>query len=145
MEPQRGADGVLMFAMPMADRLLPGIAAEDIGKCAYGIFKRGSEFIDKTVGIAGEHLTGKQMATVFSRVLGEQVVYQDIDPETYRALGFPGADDLGNMFQFKRDFNDEFCRARSIELSRSLNPDLLTFDAWLAKNKERIPIGKAAT
>jgi uncharacterized protein YbjT (DUF2867 family) len=145
MEPQRGADGVLMFAMPMADRLLPGIAAEDIGKCAYGIFKRGSEFIDKTVGIAGEHLTGKQMATVFSRVLGEQVVYQDIDPETYRALGFPGADDLGNMFQFKRDFNDEFCRARSIELSRSLNPELLTFDAWLAKNKERMPIGKVAT
>ena len=145
MEPQRGADGVLTFAMPMAEKLLPGIAAEDIGKCAYGIFKRGPEYVGKTVGIAGEHLTGKQMAAAFSKALGEKVVYQDVDPDTYRAFGFPGADDLGNMFQFKRDFNDEFCRARSIELSRSLNPDLLTFDAWLAKNKERIPIGKAAT
>ena len=144
MQPQRGDDGVLMFAMPMADKLLPGIAAEDIGKCAYGILQRGPEYIGKTVGIAGEHLTGKQMATAFSRALGEKVVYQDVDPETYRAFGFPGADDLGNMFQFKRDFNDEFCRARSIELSRSLNPELLDFEAWLARNKERIPIDKAA-
>jgi uncharacterized protein YbjT (DUF2867 family) len=144
MQPQRGADGVLMFAMPMADKPLSGIAAEDIGKCAYGLFQRGSEYIGKTVGIAGEHLTGKQMAAAFSKALGEKVVYQDVDPETYRGLGFPGADDLGNMFQFKRDFNDEFCRARSVELSRSLNPELLTFDAWLEKNKDRIPIGKSA-
>lgn len=145
MEPKRGADGVLAFAMPMGDKLLPGIAAADIGKCAFGIFERGPEYIGKTVGIAGEHLTGKQMAVAFSRALGEEVVYQEVDPDTYRAFGFPGADDLGNMFQFYRDFNEEFCRARSIEVSRSLNPELMNFDAWLAKNKKRIPIDQSAT
>jgi len=140
MEPKRGADGVLSFAMPMADKLLPGIAAADIGKCAFGIFQRGPEYIGRTVGIAGEFLTGEQMAAAFSRALGEQVVYQDVDPDTYRAFGFPGADDLGNMFQFKRDLNEEFCRARSVELSRTLNPELMDFDAWLAENKKRIPV-----
>jgi uncharacterized protein YbjT (DUF2867 family) len=140
MEPKRGADGVLTITMPMADKPLPGIAAADIGKCAFGVFQRGPEYIGKTVGIAGEHLTGKQMAASFSNALGETVVYQDVDPDTYRAFGFQGADDLGNMFQFKRDFNDEFCRARSVKVARSLNPELMDFDAWLAGNKKQIPI-----
>src|SRR5688572_14508803 len=60
--PQKGPDGTLALTYPMGDKKLPGIASEDIGKAAYGIFKRGKEFIGKTVGVAGEHLTGKQMA-----------------------------------------------------------------------------------
>lgn len=141
-EPKRGADGTLEFVLPMADKPLPGIASADIGKCALGIFRRGAEFVGKTVGIAGEHLTGEQMAASLSKALGEPVRYLAIEPEVYRALGFPGAEDLGNMYQFKRDFNDYFCGARSLEVSRSLNPELMSFDAWLAKNKDRIPIDK---
>src|SRR5205085_2842480 len=51
MGPKKGPDGKLVFSLPMGDRKLPGIAAEDIGKCAYGIFRKGSEYIGKTVGI----------------------------------------------------------------------------------------------
>ncbi|RJQ75532.1 MAG: NmrA/HSCARG family protein [Desulfobacteraceae bacterium] len=140
MGPKKGPDGKLAITMPMADKKLPGIAAEDIGKCAYGIFKRGREFIGQTVGIAGEFLTGAQMAAALTRALGRQVNYNAIEPEVFRDLGFPGAEDLGNMFQFKRDFEPIFCGARSIELSRSLNPELQTFEDWLARNKELIPI-----
>ncbi|MBI5897468.1 MAG: NmrA/HSCARG family protein [Desulfobacterales bacterium] len=140
MGPQKGPDGKLAITMPMADKRLPGIAAEDIGKCAYGIFKRGREFIGRTVGIAGEFLTGAQMATALTRALGRPVQYNAIAPEAFRGLGFPGAEDLGNMFQFKRDFESIFCGARSIELSRSLNPALQDFEAWLARNKAQIPI-----
>ena len=57
---------------------------------------------------AGEHITGADMAAAFSRTLGQQVEYVAMDPAAYRALGFPGADDLGNMFQFYRDFNSDF-------------------------------------
>ncbi len=53
--PKKGPDGKLAFTLPMGDKKLPGIAAEDIGKCALGIFKKGREYIGKTVGIAGEH------------------------------------------------------------------------------------------
>jgi uncharacterized protein YbjT (DUF2867 family) len=142
--PKRGADGKLALVMPMGDKKLPGIASEDIGKCAHGIFKRGREFIGKTVGIAGEHLTGAEMAAKLSHALGEEVAYHDVPPEVYRSFGFPGADDLGNMFQFKRDFNEYFCGARSVEFSRSLNPELQTFEQWLSRNGEKIPI-EAAT
>jgi uncharacterized protein YbjT (DUF2867 family) len=131
MGPKPGPDGVLAITFPMGDRKLPGIAAEDIGKCAYGIFNRGREFIGKTVGIAGEHLSGAEMAAAFTRVLGQEVRYNDVPPEVYRGLGFPGADDLGNMFQFKRDFNDQFRAARSVEFSRQLNPSLQSFAQWL--------------
>ena len=138
--PKKGPDGKLAITFPMDDKKLPGIAAEDIGKCAYGIFKRGPEFIGKTVGIAGEHLTGAQMAAAFTKALGQEVRYNAVTPDEYRSFGFPGADDLGNMFQFKRDFNDYFCGARNPDFARSLNPVLQTFDAWLARNKSRIPL-----
>ncbi len=140
MGPKKGADGQLAITFPMGDRKLPGIAAEDIGRCAYGVFKRGQEYVGKTVGIAGEHLTGAQMAAALSRTLGQEVRYNDVPPEVYRGFGFPGAEDLGNMFQFKRDFEQMFCAARNLDVSRALNPALQTFDAWLSANKSRIPL-----
>jgi uncharacterized protein YbjT (DUF2867 family) len=141
MGPKKGTNGHLTITLPMGDKKLPGIAAEDIGRCAYGIFKKGREFIGKTVGIAGGHLTGAQMATSFGRVLRQEVRYNAVTPEAYRGFGFPGAEDLGNMFQFKRDFEKDFCGARSLEFSRALNPALQDFDAWLDRNKSRIPLG----
>jgi uncharacterized protein YbjT (DUF2867 family) len=141
MGPKKGPDGKLAITLPMGDKKLPGIAAEDIGRCAYGIFKRGHEFISKTVGIAGEHLTGAQMAAALTKALGQEVRYNDVPPEVYRSFGFPGAEDLGNMFQFKRDFNEYFCGVRNLEVSRALNPALQSFDTWLAQNKARIPLG----
>jgi uncharacterized protein YbjT (DUF2867 family) len=138
--PKRGPDGVLALTLPMGDRKLPGMVSEDIGRCAFGIFKRGGDSIGRTIGIAGEHLTGAQMAAALTRALDEEVRYNDVPADVYRGLGFPGADDLGNMFQFKRDFNDYFCGARDIDEARALNPALETFDQWLARNRGRIPL-----
>jgi uncharacterized protein YbjT (DUF2867 family) len=140
MGPKKGPDGKLAITFPMGDKKLPGIAAEDIGKCAYGIFKKGDEFIGKTVGIAGEHLTGTQMAAALTQAIGREVCYNDVPPDVYRALDFSGADDLGNMFQFKRDFQEYYCGVRNVNFARTLNPELQTFNEWLAKNKDRIPI-----
>jgi uncharacterized protein YbjT (DUF2867 family) len=139
--PQRGEDGVLAVTFPMGDKKLPSIAVEDIGKFAYGIFKAGDEFIGATVGVAGEHLTGAEIATSLTKALGEEVRYNDVPADVYRSFGFPGADDVGNMFQFKRDCNDDYCGARSLEVSRRLNPELQTLDTWLTNNVSRIPIG----
>jgi len=136
--PQRGPDGKLAITFPMDDKKLPCIAAEDIGKCSYGIFKRGNELIGKTVGIAGEHLTGAEMAAGFTELMDQEVRYNAVSPETYRGLGFPGADDLGNMFQFKRDFNEYFCGVRDVTFSKSLNPELQDFKTWLKNNKNAI-------
>ena len=140
MGPKKGPDGTLAITLPMGNAKLPGIAAEDIGRCAYGIFKKGPEMAGKTVAIAGDHLTGGEMAAAFTKAIGQKVVYNDVPPATYRGFGFPGADDLGNMFQFKRDFNDYFTKVRDLGKSRELNPKLQSFDQWLAKNKGRVPL-----
>lgn len=140
MGPRKGADGKLVFALPMGSKKLPGIAAEDIGRCAYGVFKAGDKYVGKSIGVAGEHPTGAQMAASLGRALGQPVGYYAMPFDDYRKLGFPGADDLGNMFQYKHDFEADFCAARSVEFSRSLNPALQDFDAWLTANKARIAI-----
>ena len=138
MGPTRGADGKLAITFPMGNAPLPGIAAEDIGRCAYGIFQRREEMLGRTVGIAGGMLTGNEMAAGFSRIFGEDVRYNDVDPDLYRTFPFAGADELGNMFQFKRDFAKDYCGARSVELSRELNPRLQSFDDWLEANRARL-------
>ena len=139
MGPKRGADGKLSITFPMGDKKMAGIASGDIGKCAYGILKKGASLIGKRVGVAGDQLTCTEMAEAISKALGEEVAYHEITPEQYRGFGFPGADDLGNMFQFYRDF-DEVCNStRDVKLSRELNPELQSFDMWLAENAKRIP------
>lgn len=140
MGPKKGEDGKYAITFPMDDKRLSGIASEDIGKCAYGVFKSGDKYINKSVGIAGEHLTGKQMADSLSKALGVEVNYNSIPPEVFRSFDFPGADDLGNMFQFYRDFEEDFCASRNLDEVKSLNPELLTFDAWLEKYKSKISL-----
>lgn len=141
MGPKAGPDGRLVFTLPMGDKKLPGIAAEDIGRCAYGIFQGGEQYLGRTIGIAGEHLTGAQMAGELAHALGREIFYQSVPPAVYRTFGFPGADDLANMFQFKADFETDFCAARDPAVARALNPRLQDFRTWLTRNKDRIPLG----
>ena len=138
--PQRGEDGVLAITYPMRDKKLPSIAVEDIGKCAYSVFKRGGEFVGQTIGVAGGHPTAAEIAAAFTKHLGEEVRYNDVEPDVFRSFGFPGADDVGNMFQFWRDHNDEYCAHRPIDFTRSLNPGLQSLDQWMTANVSRVPI-----
>lgn len=138
--PQKGPDGQYAFVFPLGDAKMPSIASEDIGKCAYSIFERGDEFIGETIGIAGDHVSGKEMAAGLSDALGVEIGYHDVEPSVYRSFDFPGADDMGNMLQFKRDFEDEYRASRSVELARELNPELQSYDDWVKENADRIPL-----
>jgi uncharacterized protein YbjT (DUF2867 family) len=144
MHPQRAADGRLSFVLPMDDAPLPGIAAADIGACAATLFRQGEAAIGRKVGIAGEHLSGAQMAGALARALGEAVQHVAMAPADYARLGFPGANDLANMFQFKRDFNADYCAARDVAATRDLHPRLSTFEDWLRANAARLPIAPRA-
>jgi uncharacterized protein YbjT (DUF2867 family) len=138
--PKRGADGKLGFVLPMGSKKLPGICSEDIGKCALGIFKR-PDLIGKTVGVAGEHLSGAEMAALLSSALEQPVAFTDVTPDAYRGFGFPGAEEFGNMFQFKAENESAYRRARDVAFSKTLNPELETFASWLSRNGSRIPLG----
>src|SRR4026209_2399478 len=70
LAPKKGDDGVYSWTFPLGNAKVPGIAAEDIGKTAYGIFKAGDKHIGKTVGIASENLSVPEMGDKLSKGLG---------------------------------------------------------------------------
>jgi uncharacterized protein YbjT (DUF2867 family) len=141
MGPKKDPDGELALNLPMGDKRMTGIASDDIGKCALGVFQQREKFVGKHIGLASDQLTGTQMAAAFSKALGKEVRYNALSPAAYRSLGFPGSEDLGNMFQFYAEFEPVLLASRDVKLSRSLNPTLQSFDQWLAQNAVRIPIG----
>jgi uncharacterized protein YbjT (DUF2867 family) len=139
MGPQRNTDGQLVLTLPLMGAPLAGIAAADIGQCAYALFKQAQVTIDQRIGIAGEHLTGDQMALAFSQAFGETVHFNDIAPARYRNLGFPGATELGNMFQIQAENAPAILKLRNVAATRQLNPRLQTFREWLARHQQQIP------
>ena len=83
----------------------------------------------------------EEMGRKLSKGLGiGPVQYNAVEPDAYRSFGFPGADEMGNMFQVYRDFESQVVGARSVEATRALHPGLQTFDQWIAANKDRIPV-----
>lgn len=135
--PQRDPDGVLAITMPSGAAKLPGMAAEDIGRCAYAIFKAGSEFVGQSVGLAAEHLTATELAAGLSEALGETVRYNDIPLAALRAAPVPGADAIANMFQIITEDNEGYCAHYDIGLTRALTPRLQTFAEWVAAARDR--------
>jgi hypothetical protein len=89
------------------------------------------EFIGRTVGVAGEHLTGEEFAAAFSQSYGEPVAYRPLTFDEFHALDFPGAAEIGNMFEYYYQAEAEFTGSRDLALCRTLNPQLQTFRSWL--------------
>jgi uncharacterized protein YbjT (DUF2867 family) len=143
LAPKPNEQGTYQWAFPMGTKKLAGIAVEDIGKVAYGIFKAGDQYIGKKVGIYGEALTIEEMGQKLASALGlPSVYYHAAEADEYRGYGFPGADEMGNMFQYYRDFDSEFFAQRDLGTAKALNPALQNFDSFIQKNKDKI---KAAT
>jgi phage anti-repressor protein len=80
------------------------------------------------------------MAKDLSKALGQEVRYNKVSPEMFRSFGFPGAEDLGNMFQYYQEFETEFMASREIKTAKELNPSLQSFSTWLGENIKKIPL-----
>lgn len=133
-------DGTLALTFNMGDSKMDGIAAADIGRCAYGVFKRSNAYAGKHIGISGGKLAIGEYAEGMTKALGRKVVYNKVTSDQYRGFGFPGAVELGNMFQFYDEQVKDVGGIRDIGLSRDLNPQLQTFERWLSANAARIPL-----
>ena len=53
--------------------------------------------------------------------------------DEYKAQGFPGAEEIANMFTFYIKGNPD----RSLTQSKALNPKLYNFEAWVLQNKDK--------
>ena len=140
MGPKQGPDGKLAITLPMGDKKLPASRPRTSAGAPTGSSSGATELIGKTVGIAGEHLTGAEMAARSAGARAARSSTTPCRPRCTASFGFPGADDLGNMFQYKRDFETSTAAARDLAFSRALNPELQTFEQWLLRYGAEIPI-----
>ena len=63
------------------------------------------------------------MGETLSKSLGlGPVKYNAVEPDVYRSWGFPGADEMGNMFQAYRDFEKEMMRQSQPRRGASAEP-----------------------
>ncbi|GAA1859736.1 NmrA/HSCARG family protein [Brevibacterium marinum] len=139
VEPRRGEDGELTLSIPFEDgKLLAGIDVRDIGRTAYEILRRGEEFIDQTVSIAGDCLTGQEYADIIGDALGEPVRFQPVPYDVFRKFDIPAAEEFGNMFQYYGDFDAQFTGARDLAKVRAINPALKDFRTWAQENVQAL-------
>ncbi len=134
--PRREADGTFVVGVPQGDTPLAAVGVEDVGGVVQAIFDRPEEFRNTTVGIVGDDAPVQSYAETMTRVLGVTVAYRHVPREVFASLGFPGAEDLANMFDFNRRFIPN--RRVDLERSRELYPKMRTFESWAAANRQRL-------
>jgi len=108
---------------------------EDVGGVVAPLFEQREEVVGKTIGIVGDDQSPSCYAETMSRVLGRQVAYTHIPRDVFASFGFPGAEELANMFEFQRRYI--LHRHADLMQSRVLYPDMQTLEQWLWSNKER--------
>ncbi|WP_159107002.1 NmrA/HSCARG family protein [Streptomyces coelicoflavus] len=102
------------------------IATADIGVFAADAFEDPDAWLGRVVEIAGDCLTGPQMAAAFEAVAGVPVSYRRLPIEPLRSA----RPDLANMFDW---FERDGYRADLGELRRG-RPGLVSLETWLAAN-----------
>jgi uncharacterized protein YbjT (DUF2867 family) len=132
--PQKATDGSLFFGFPQGDTRLAMVSVEDTGGVVRSIFNYPEAYIGRTVGAVGSDNNCTEYAKQMSKVLNQNIQYKYIHQAVYADLGFPGAEELANMFEVQRLFITD----RQIDLIESygLNTEMQTFEKWLYKNKD---------
>ena len=134
MKLQPDNNGVYNLCIPMNNTLLPIVTVRDIGKMVNYAIRNG---VMGNIGVASQHLTCGEIANILSEVMEKDVRHIYLPFDKYKELGFPGSQDLGNMFEFKNVHNQEFCRTRNInDINKCFTP--LSFRDWCIENKEQL-------
>lgn len=132
---QKDENDNFFFGFPQGDTKLSIVTVEDMGGVVAPVFNHPKEYIGRIVGVVGEDLTCDEYAAILSKVLKQKVYYKYIPRDVYAGFGFPGAEELANMFEVQR----LYIKDRQLDLIESygLNPSMQRFEKWLEKNKEK--------
>lgn len=132
---QKDENDNFFFGFPQGDTKLSIVTVEDMGGVVAPVFNHPEEYIGRVLGVVGEDLGCDEYAAILSKVLKQNVYYKYIPRDVYAGFGFPGAEELANMFEVQRLYIKE----RHLDLIESygLNPSMQRFEKWLEKNKEK--------
>jgi len=133
---KRNSDDSISLTLPIGNNKIAMVAAEDIGKAAYALFQKGNSAIGKEFYLCGSKSSGTEIAETFARVLNKKVKYnpENVD-EVRKRLG----DDLANMYVYFAK-SENMLNQRSVEDSKKLVPDLLTFEKWATSHQQELKI-----
>lgn len=134
--PRPAGDGTYQFGFPQGERPLAAISVEDVGAIIAPLFEQPETWIGKVLKLAGDELPAAEYAAVMSRSTGADIRFAHVPRETFAALGFPGAADLADMFEYYRLHIPS--RARDIETCRAMAPQLRSFSAWAEGNAPKL-------
>jgi uncharacterized protein YbjT (DUF2867 family) len=98
------------------------VAVDDIGEMVKLMFDNPEIYLGKAIEIAGDELTGAQIAETLSKAIGKTVTYREIPVESLHEISA----DYEMMFDWmnRRGF------AADIELLKEKLPSLKTLEAW---------------
>lgn len=130
--PRPAGDGTYQIGFPQGDTPLAAISVQDVGPIVAPMFEQPEKYIGQIVPLAGDEIPPQAYADAISRATGVPVKYTHVPRETFAALGFPGAEDLADMFEFYRLHIPS--RAADVETCRALAPELQSFDTWITRN-----------
>jgi uncharacterized protein YbjT (DUF2867 family) len=131
--PRPVGDGTFQFGFPQGDTPLAAMSVEDVGRIVAPIFEQPEQYIGKVLKLAGDELPPTEYAETMSKQVGREIRYAYVPRETFAAFGFPGAEDLADMFEFYRVHMPS--RLTEVDQCRAIAPELQSFSTWVAKNE----------
>jgi uncharacterized protein YbjT (DUF2867 family) len=119
-------DGSIVVRLPLADGIpLQMVAVDDIGAVAAAVIVDPDRVPAGSVEIAGDELTGAEIAATFGRQAGLPARFQSLPLEA------AGDDDLRAMFAW---FATPPSYLADRERTAQLDPQVQTFDQWLQRH-----------
>lgn len=130
---QKDEEGTYSFGFPLGDSPMAAVSANDLGGVLLPVFRHPEQWAGKTIEVAGEFITGDAYAAILSKVSGKKVVYHYIPRDQYAALGFPGAEEVANMFEYYRLYKPY--GEEAVRRTKELYPALKSFEQQLWEDK----------
>ncbi|MCP1711365.1 uncharacterized protein YbjT (DUF2867 family) [Kerstersia gyiorum] len=124
VRPGFGLDEGRLVSLIQRDHSIQLTAVQDIGKIVAAMFADKARFAGKTLKIASDRVTGRELEAAFSEAAGRPITYTRFPDEVLAANA-----DLAHMASSLED--GPLAERVDLDLMREINPELVSLRSWL--------------
>merc|ERR1712018_89267 len=107
--------------MNVGDAKLPMMSLDDYGRAVASVFDDPKTYAGQRFGFASSHMTGKEIAAVFTKQTGVDVKYMAMPDAAMVKAGGPSLGQMiANMYIFFRKGEKSACELRDLKKSAKL-------------------------